>query len=175
MKSGWLVLTAATALLGGCAGADDGADLPYGTVQQMMANEVQPTADIFWKSVGSVSELIDDKPVFREWKPDTPEEWAEVEAAAARLGELGAELGSADYSAGRNEDWQAFTKGMVDAAAAAQKAAADKDADAVFRTGGDLYNVCSACHRAYPAEAGADASDPLIGDPSMDAPGDEPG
>ncbi|WAT18901.1 hypothetical protein OZN62_04845 [Aurantiacibacter sp. MUD11] len=138
-------------LLAGCGETAEEAP-PLGTAQQMMAQEMQPTAEIYWNSVGAVSELVDGEPVFREWQPETDEEWQEVADAAARLGELGQVMMTPAYAEGRGDDWNAYSQGLVDAAARAGEAAAAKDPEAVFEAGGVVYSVCSACHRMYPPE-----------------------
>ena len=146
-STGRLAIIAAVGLLAGCSQAP--ADLPYGTAQQFMANEVQPTAEIYWNSVGAVSELVDGEPVFREFQPETDEEWAAVAAAAAKLREHG-EILAGPYAEGRGEDWLDFSRGLQDMATAAEQAAQSKDPEAVFTAGGNLYNVCTACHQSYP-------------------------
>lgn len=125
---------------------------PLGTAQQMMAQEVQPTAEIFWNAVGSRSELVDGEPVFTEWQPEGDAEWEDVRASAVRLGELGAILQTPAYAEGRGDDWIAYSQGLVDAAAQAEQAAMARDPEAVFEVGGTIYAVCSACHRMYPPE-----------------------
>lgn len=142
-------ILAAALGLAACGGGQEAA-APLGTAQQMMANEVQPTAEIYWNAVRSVSELVDGEPVFTEYQPETDAEWEKVRLAAARLGELGAILQQPAYAEGRGEDWIAFSKGLVEMAALAEKAAADKDREAVFEAGGLVYNVCRACHQFYP-------------------------
>lgn len=143
-------LLAPLALVAGCSQAEETG--PLGTTQQMMAQHVQPTAEIYWESVGSRSELVDGEPVFTEWQPETDVEWDEVRAAAGRLGELGELLMTPAYTEGRGEDWTAYSQGLVDAAAQAEQAAASRDPEAVFEVGGTVYAVCSACHRMYPPE-----------------------
>lgn len=123
---------------------------PLGTAQQMMAQELQPTAEIYWESVGAASELIDGEPVFREWAPETDAEWEEVRAAAEHIGELAEMLMTPAYAEGRGDDWMAYSQGLVDVAAQAQQAAVAKDSEAVFEVGGTIYSVCTACHRMYP-------------------------
>jgi len=123
---------------------------PLGTAQQMMAQEMQPTAEIFWGAVGAQSELVDGEAVFTEWQPETDAEWEEARAAAQRLGELGEVLMTPAYAEGRGDDWNAYAQGLVDVSAQAQESALAKDADAVFEVGGTIYSVCSACHRMYP-------------------------
>lgn len=149
----------APAMLSSCS--EKPVDLPYGTVQQMMANEVQPTADIYWGAVGSASELIDGEPVFREWKPETDAEWQAVAASAAKMRDLAQTLGSPAYADARGNGWTDFTDGLAEAATRAEQAAQSKDADAVFEAGGTLYSVCSACHQAFPPEEAPAGGEPV--------------
>jgi cytochrome c556 len=138
----------AALVLSSCGGAEP--DLPYGTTQLMMANEVQPTAEAYWDSVRYVSELVDGEAIFTEYEPKTPEDWARVEAAAVKLGELAETLKTPAYADGRGEDWAIFAQGLVDVSKRAQEAAQSRDPDKVFEVGGLVYNVCSACHQVYP-------------------------
>ena len=78
-----LIAGAATMLLAACGGA---ADAPGKTVQQFMAEDVQPTADIYWGAVRFESVLVDGQPVERDIRPETDEDWARVREAAAKLG-----------------------------------------------------------------------------------------
>jgi len=146
-------------LLASCK--DEPEALPFGTMQQLMANEVQPTADIYWASVGSASELIDDKPVFREWQPETDAEWQAVAASAAKMRDLAGTLASPAYAEGRGAGWTDFTDGLRDAATRAEQAAQSKDPEAVFEAGGILYSVCSACHQTFPPAAGEEGAEPV--------------
>ena len=125
-------------------------DLPYGTAQQFMANEVQPTAEVYWNAVGAVSELIDGEPVFREFEPQTDEEWQRVADAAIKMREYGEVLASPAYAEGRGDDWMDFAQGLQAVSRQAEQAAIDKSPEAVFEVGGTLYNVCTACHQSYP-------------------------
>ncbi len=161
---------AAMLLLASCTEAKP--DLPYGTVQLMMANEVQPTSEAYWDSVRYVSELVDGKEVFTEFEPKTEADWLKVEQSAAHLGELGEALKTPAYSEGRGDDWQVFAQGLVDVAKAAGDAAKTRDPDKVFETGGLIYNVCSACHQAHPpaALAPGESQDPPVTTELPDAP-----
>ena len=146
--------------LAACSSEPKPADLPYGTVQQMMANEVQPTADIYWAAVKFESRLEPDGSVVEEeFEPETDEEWAELAEAARKLQTLAAELQTEGYAEDRGEDWLVFAKGLDEVSKRAEQAALSKDPDAVFEVGGTVYNVCSACHQMYPPvqlEAGPD-------------------
>lgn len=141
-----LVFTLALAACG-----DSDVPVPEQTTQQLMALDVQPTADIFWGAVGSVSELIDGVPVYREYQPETDEEWAAVAAAAAKLRDHGKTLATPAYSTGRADDWLVFAQGLQDVATRAEQVTLAKDREAMLEVGGTLYNVCAACHRFYPA------------------------
>lgn len=152
MKTDFRIIagTLAVLALAGCNQAEEVP--PLGTAQQMMAQEMQPTAEVFWGAVGSASELVDGEPVFREWQPETDAEWEEVRASAQHLGELGEVLMTPAYAEGRGDDWVAYAQGLVDVSAEAQQAALAQDPAAIFEVGGTIYSVCSACHRMYPPE-----------------------
>tara|TARA_A100001391_G_scaffold7621_6_gene4971 strand:+ start:55869 stop:56381 length:513 start_codon:yes stop_codon:yes gene_type:complete len=137
--------------LAACSNEPTHADLPYGTVQQMMVNEVQPTAEIYWGAVKFESRLEPDGSVVEEeFEPKTEEEWTEVADAAHKLQDFAAELQTEGYANDRGEDWLVFADGLAKAAKQAEDAALAKDPDAVFEEGGTVYNVCSACHQMYP-------------------------
>lgn len=166
-SSGKLLLLAPLAALASCG--QDAAEMTHGTPQQFMANEVQTNAEVYWNAVGAVSELIDGVPVFREFQPETDEEWATVAAAAVTMREHGEVLASPAYSDGRGDDWMDFAQGLQDVARQAEQAAIDKSPEAVFEVGGTIYNVCTACHQAYPpAEEEAEA--PTAATPAAAAP-----
>ena len=46
-------------------------------------------------------------------------------------------------------DWMELSAGLVDAGVMAIKAAEAQDSDALFKAGGQIYNVCRACHQQY--------------------------
>lgn len=151
MRADFVILALAALGLASCS--ENAPEYPLGTPQQLMANEMQPTADIYWGSVKFESELMPDGTVEeRDISPQSDAEWEEVRAAAQHLGELGAILQESPYSDGRGSDWNAYAQGLVEAAALAEQAAADKNPDAVFTEGGTVYNVCRACHQMYPPE-----------------------
>lgn len=135
-------------LLASCT--QEPAELPHGTPQQFMANEMQPTAEIYWGSVGFVSELIDGVAVDREFQPQTDAEWQAVADSAAKIADFGEVLATPAYAEGRGEAWLDFAQGLQDMARQSEQAALDHSPEAVFEAGGNLYNVCKACHQAYP-------------------------
>ena len=139
-----LTLFALSLALAGCKAE------PEASVKDYMAQEVQPTAEIYWNSVQFISDEQGNHEIF----PRTDAEWKEVRQAAVRLGEIGAELKEPRYAEGRGSAWIDFADGLIEVAGQAEQAAADKSTEAVFEVGGTVYSVCSACHQAYPpAEA----------------------
>ena len=175
MLSRSLLATGIAALaLGACSGggADEGAGagapayIQAHTIQQLMAQVVQPTADVYWQSVQYVS----DEDGYHEIEPETDEDWQATRTSAATLVEMGNLLMTPLYAEGRGEDWKDFSRGMVQIGLQAEKAAADKDVDAVFEVGGNLYNVCRGCHTSYPPAGGEEGADPMrpTGDQSLE-------
>jgi len=149
MNKALIPALAVAALLAGC---DRGPPPPEKTVQQLMAEDVQPTAKVYWDSVQFISDETGDHDIF----PKTDAEWAKTKAAATKLGELGELLKTPGYTEGRGEDWTQFSNSLIEVSKLAEQAAADKSTDKVFEVGGTIYSVCSACHQAYPAETQPD-------------------
>ena len=132
---------ALAALLIGCK-----AGSPAESVQQMMKNKVQPTAQVYWDAV----QYISDENGNRDIVPQTDADWEKVRKAAADLQDYGKLLQTDAYTEGRNPDWTKFSQAMVEVSQQAEQAAKDKNVDKVFEISGTMYNVCSACHMAYP-------------------------
>ena len=116
------------------------------TLKALMANVVDPQAQIFWHSSGSIS----DAKGTRDLTPTTEEGWRATRSAAATVTEMGNLLMTPQYAKGHGEDWIQLAQALVQTGMKAEKAAADRNSDAIFETGGTLYEVCSACHQAYP-------------------------
>ena len=151
MRKATYTAIAGLALLAGC----NQASTPEKTVQQLMAEDVQPTAKIYWDSVQFVSDETGDHDIF----PKTDAEWQRTKDAATRIGELAELLKTPGYTEGRKEDWTTFSNSLADVARMAEQAAEDRDTDKIFEVGGTMYNVCSACHQAYPATVGPEAEE----------------
>jgi hypothetical protein len=154
MKAGFLTTMAALAL----ASCNQGP--PPVPIKDLVANEVQPTAQIYWDAVRYESVLVDGKPVDRDIRPETDADWEKARKAAEDLGKFGELLQTEAYTEGRNADWTQFAKGLVDVAKLAEQAAVEKDVDKVFEVGGTVYSVCSACHQIYPPAAGLGETSP---------------
>jgi hypothetical protein len=140
---------AGAALLAGCNNA------PEVPIKDLMAKQVQPTAQTYWDAVRYESELVDGKVVNRDIRPRTDAEWEKVRKSAEDLIKFGELLQTDAYTEGRRPDWKEFAQGLVDSSRLAEQAAAAKDTDKVFEVAYTVYSVCDACHKAYPTESDA--------------------
>lgn len=147
MRTAGFFTVVASALLAGCNGGSD-APLPDRTVQQLMEDEVQPTAEIYWGAVQYISDEDGDHDIV----PETDEDWERVRASAVKLAEYGELLSTPAYMEGREDDWAVFSNALVEVSQRAEQTAVDRDPEAVFEVGGIVYRVCQGCHLAYPPE-----------------------
>ena len=150
------IAIACAALLAGC---DRAPPPPERTVQQLMADVVQPTAEVYWNSVQFISDETGDHDI----KPETEADWKRTRDAATKLGELGELLKTPGYSEGRGEDWVQISDSLIEVSRLAEQAADAKDPDEVFEVGGTIYNVCTACHQVYPPTTGPEAEQAAAG------------
>jgi hypothetical protein len=132
--------------------------------QKLMAEVVQPTAEVYWNSAG----FVVDESGETDLTPTTEEGWAATLKSTQDLQRLGELLQTAEYAEGRGDDWIAFSKSLVEISRRAEQTAIDRDSEAVFEVGGVIYRVCTACHQVYPAsqpeDLGQDAIEPGAGE-----------
>jgi hypothetical protein len=149
-----LTLFALASLLAGCGRAEPGDDQPASgatpyvkahSLQQLMATVMEPDAQVFWHSAGTVS----DSEGTRDLTPTTPEGWTAAQSAAATVAETGNLLLTPIYSKDRGPDWIEFAQNLVRAGKQAETATIARDGEAMFETGARLSEACSACHQAY--------------------------
>lgn|GEM_PF-57602 len=154
----WISALAGALLLASCkSGSGTSADAvePNYTkahdIQQLMAVVVQPQADIFWKSTG----MVIDAEGQHDLRPTTDEAWLRSQSAAATVTEMGNLLQTPLYAAGRGKDWMQFAKALSEIGQKAEQAAKDRASEeAIIKIGETMYNICSACHQAYPPAVG---------------------
>lgn len=144
-----ILAVSAAALLASCGSGEAGP-----SVRQFMMDEVQPTADIFWKSSGSIS----DENGITDLTPTTEEGWKRAQDATKKLAEYGELLQTEPYAKDRGEGWIRLAKGLVDISKRAEQSVIERDSDKMFEIGGYVYDVCKACHQAYPATEAAEAT-----------------
>ena len=144
---------AATALLCGaaialqyCSSASDGGEgedsfKPVATVDQVMDAIVIPNAQAIWDAVVYANgELVS--------SPKTDDEWYNLQMRGYAVAEAGNLLMMAPR-AKDDGDWMKFSTALIDQSRAVVRAAEAKDLQALLVAGGDVYNVCTDCHRQY--------------------------
>lgn len=146
MKTNAYIAIAGALLLSACGGPAT----PEKTVQQLMAEDVQPTAQVYWDAV----QYISDEQGEHDIRPQTDADWKKTRDAATRIVELAELLQTPGYADGRGEDWVQISQSLADVGRLAEQAADSKDPDKVFEVGGTMYSVCSGCHQAYPPAEG---------------------
>jgi hypothetical protein len=141
-------------LLSACTREPPPKPLPFQAVtdiHQTMELILDPAADVLWGSAGTIISAEGRQ----ELAPTTDEGWLEVERAAAILAETGNLLMIPGRAAG--DDWVEYSRGLITAGTVALQAARDRDADALFDAGGQVYQVCLACHNQYWVEVDPDS------------------
>lgn len=134
------------------AGCNREPETPPVNIKALMANHVQPTAEVYWNSV----QYISDSKGSRKIEPRSDADWARTQEAAAKLRQFGEQMKDPAVAADLGTDWQDFAQGLVDISTQAEQAAKERSPDKVFQIGGAVYNVCSACHEVYmPSPGGA--------------------
>ena len=107
---------------------------PVGNMSQLMIDMIYPTSDAIFYVERAV--------------PQNDREWSAVRASALTLAESG-NLLMMDKRARDQGDWIKDSKMLVDAGAAAYKAAQAKDLAAIVAVNEQLYTACVTCHLAY--------------------------
>jgi len=145
-----IILSLTVLLLAACAESPPPGErvpqVPYEVVtdnHHTMELILDPAADLIWSSAGVIISAEGET----ELHPTTDEGWHAVESAAAVLTESANLLMMPGRSMGA--DWNEYSVGMREAGKLAMKAALDQDPDALFKAGGQLYQVCRACHNQY--------------------------
>ena len=142
---GWLL---PLVLLSSCSSPDRAPELPpfqtTANMKDLMLNVIDPAADTLWESVGTV---IDETGTHEKF-PETQDDWDGVRAGAIQLAEAG-NLLLIPARSGNSPEWIAQARAMTDAANRAVKIIEAKDKDALFTVGGDIYDVCTNCHKQF--------------------------
>lgn len=113
-------------------------------MHDLMNNVLDPAADEIWESVGTVITI---EGTF-EKAPSTDDEWAGLKGSGMRLAESG-NLLLLPARSGGNPDWIKHSLALIEQSNRAIKAAEAKDKDAIFTIGGDIYDVCTNCHKQF--------------------------
>jgi hypothetical protein len=113
-------------------------------MKELMLNVLDPAADGIWESVGTIMDVTGTHERF----PQTDDEWAVVRMHALQLAESGNLLMLPSRSGGSAE-WIAQAQALIEASNRAIKHIDAKDKDALFTVGGDIYDVCTNCHKQF--------------------------
>jgi len=140
------VIAAACLLLSACSQAAP----PYRTendVKEVMGHVLDPAADVIWGAAGTVVTEEGEQ----DLSPTDEAGWLAVENAAAVVAESG-NLLMLPGRAPENDDadWIRYSQQLHDSGQRAMKAAESKNKQGVFDVGGEIYQVCVACHQKYP-------------------------
>ena len=139
-------LVAVTLLALGCGpGESAGPPLePVAEVHDLMHDLIYPHAEVFWDSVGTIIDMEGT----HEIRPGNEAQWETVVQSALTV----AEAGNLLMLEGRARDagrWIEHATALREAATRGLEAARNRDADAVFEIGGDVYQACNGCHEDY--------------------------
>ena len=142
-----LLICLLVTLFAGCGETQKNVQAPFKTtlsMHEMMTWYLEPAADVIWDSAGFV--ITESGEV--DLQPTTQEGWDNVRNNATLVAEAGNLLMMPGLGVNAL-DWQDYSVGLIDAALRARQAAMNKDAEALFEAGGQIYNVCRACHNRY--------------------------
>ncbi len=119
------------------------------SVKELMGWMIDPSAGAIWGATGSeVTEAGT-----RDFAPTTDEEWTRLRSHAVTVLESGNLLMLPERARDQNE-WLRLSRAMTDTARTVLEAIEAKDSQALFDTGGDLYQTCTDCHALYLIPAG---------------------
>lgn len=111
------------------------------TTDQVMDAIIIPNAQAIWDAVV----YIDGKLVTA---PKTDDDWYNLQMNAYAVAEAG-NLLKIGQRVKDNGDWVTFSTALTDSSMEAVRAAEKKDLQALLAAGGNVYKVCTDCHRQY--------------------------
>ncbi len=114
------------------------------SMKDLMNNVLDPAADGIWESVGTIMTV---EGTF-ERAPSTDDDWAGVRGNALQLIETG-NLLMLPGRTGGSDDWVKHAQDLIEQSKRALQAIDAKDKDALFTIGGDIYDVCTNCHKQF--------------------------
>jgi len=113
-------------------------------LKQLMEWVIDSNADVIWDSVKFITTNEGTKEIF----PQTDQEWEAIRNSSATLIEAG-NLLMLEGRAKDNAEWVKYAQRLSNTAEVAMKAAQEKNKEALFDAGGNIYNACKACHDKY--------------------------
>jgi hypothetical protein len=116
----------------------------HSDMHDLMAHLLTPASEAIWESSGYV---ITEEGEF-SLEPKNEEEWERVLYGAKVITESAYLLNIPSRSENRKE-WIVFAGLLEEVGEKAFEAAEQKDVEALFKIGAELYQVCVACHQVY--------------------------
>ena len=114
------------------------------SLKDVMNRAIDPASDVVWAASGTVV----DEHGTTDLSPKTKQGWKMVANNAAILSELANAL-MLPGRAPAEPQWNLYANKLHDAAIAAMRAAEAQDKAGLLRTGGDIYDACTECHKRY--------------------------
>jgi hypothetical protein len=155
MNKRLMTLAACAALLTACSPQKPATPTPaaegavkYNTdldMKEFMGHVIDPASFGYWK--GSGDEVTTQG--VKNLSPTSEEGWEALESSAAVLIEAGNMLQLPGRARAPEADWNKFAQLLTARAVEAKEAAGKHDKDGVFKTGAEIYQVCTACHKEY--------------------------
>lgn len=133
-------------------------------MNEFMLHVVDPAGQAFWRGAGTELTLAGE----RDLSPTDEAGWEDLVTAASTVAEAGNALQLPGRARAPEAEWNRYAQDMTARALDARKAADARDKQAVFDTGGRLYETCIACHEKYVIGPPANAK------PLPEFPGDVP-
>jgi hypothetical protein len=119
---------------------------PYVDTKTFMEHVLTPAAKIVW----SVNAIVIDARGEHDLSPKSDADWEAVVSGAATLAEAASALMIPQRAL--NSQWNAYAKGLGDAAGTAYAAAETHDLKTISKISDRLDGICAACHRHYGVE-----------------------
>lgn len=114
---------------------------PVATVDQVMDAVIIPNSQAIWDAVVYTNgELVQ--------SPKTDDDWYNLQMNALAVAEAG-NLLMMPPRAKDDGDWRKFSAALTERSVEVVRAAEKKDLQGLLAAGGNMYNVCTDCHRQY--------------------------
>ena len=114
-------------------------------VKELMAHVVDPASFMVWKNSGVDIDATGE----HERYPTTEEGWKVMEDGSVIVAEAGNLLKIGNRPREPVAEWNKFSDLMTERAMAMKEAVESRNKQAIFDTGGRLYEVCQGCHAKF--------------------------
>jgi len=141
------IFTPLVVLVACSASADEDRYTAVADMPELMAHVLEPNAQVYWRAVG----WIIDSEGEHQLRPESEEDWLAVENAAFVVAEAG-NLLMMDGRALDDGPWMTMSQALIDIGRRAVEVAEERDEQAVFDVGAEMYFVCTQCHATYAIE-----------------------